>query len=255
MENTPNSLKEQLRQEVIALLGGGMQDLDIDGDSIDTAIKLAFRRYRQKSSNAVEEAYTFLTLQQEVNEYILPEETIEVRDIFRRRMGTGGIGDGSSGGIEFDPFDIAFTNLYLLQAGSMGGLLTFNLYNQYLNTASVMFGGKLNFTWNNVSKKLQVIRAPRDQEEVVLWIYKYKTDEFILSDTYSNMWITEASLAYAKQMIGESREMYSSLAGPQGGIQLNGSAMKAEAFQTLKDLDVQLYNYADGGQPLGFIKG
>ena len=251
----PETLKEQLREEVIALLGGGMQDLDIDPKSVTTAINLAFKRYRQKSSNALEEAYTFLTIHPDINEYILPSETIEVREIFRRRMGTGGIGDGSSGGMQFDPFDLAFTNLYLLQAGSQGGLLTFNLYNQYLNTASVMFGGKLDFTWNTVSKKLQIIRMPGDREEVLLWVYKQISDEVILSNPYSNMWMIEAAVAYSKQMIGESREMYGQLAGPQGGIQLNGSAMKAEAAQTLKDLDVQLANYADGGQPLGFLKG
>ena len=251
----PESLKEQLREDVMALLGGGMQDLDVDPKSITAAINLAFKRYRQKSSNALEEAYTFLTIHPDINEYILPSETIEVREIFRRRMGTGGIGDGSSGGMQFDPFDLAFTNLYLLQAGSQGGLLTFNLYNQYLNTASIMFGGKLDFTWNTVSKKLQIVRMPGDKEEVLLCVYKYINDEVILANTYSNMWMVEASLAYAKQMIGEAREMYGQLAGPQGGIQLNGAAMKAEAAQKLLELDIELRNYADGGTPLGFLKG
>ena len=247
----PQSLKEQLREKVEALLGGGMQDLDVDPKSITTAINLAFKRYRQKSSNALEEAYTFLTIHPDINEYILPSETIEVREIYPSfRMGTSGIGEGSSGGMQFDPFDLAFTNLYLLQAGSQGGLLTFNLYNQYLNTASIMFGGKLDFTWNTVSKKLQIVRMPSDREEVLLWVFKYINDEVILANTYSNMWLVEASVAYAKQMIGEAREMYSQLAVPQGGIQLNGAAMKAEAAQTLKDLDVQLANFADGGTPL-----
>lgn len=126
MATAPDTIRETLRQEVLSMVGGGMNDVEIDGESLNNAINLAFRRYRQRSSNAVEEAYTFLTLIPDVNEYILPSETIEVRDVFRRRMGTGGIGDGSAGGIQFDPFDIAFTNLYLLQASSMGGLLTFN---------------------------------------------------------------------------------------------------------------------------------
>ena len=250
----PQTLKDQLRQDVLALLGGGMQDLEIDNDSITTAINLAFRRYRQRSSNAVEEAYSFITVEAGINEYILPSETIEVRSVLRRRMGTGG-GIGASGGAQFDPFDIAFTNLYLLQAGSSGGLLTFNLYNQYLNTAAVMFGANVDFIWNTVSKKLQIVRNPEATEEMMLRIYKYIDDESILANTYSNMWIVDASLAYAKKMIGEAREMYSSLAGPQGGITLNGTQMKAEAEAILKELDEQIRLMVDGSTPLGVIKG
>jgi len=155
-DTAPTTAREKLRQSVLLSMGGNLIELDLDQETVDNSIDRALLFYRQYGSNAVEEAYSFLTIQVDINEYILPSETIEVRKVFRRRIGTGGTSDSSfQGGIEYDPFDLAFTNLYLLQANTMGGLLTFNLYNEYLNTASVMFGGNLNFTWNTVTKKFK----------------------------------------------------------------------------------------------------
>jgi GTPase involved in cell partitioning and DNA repair len=56
-------------------------------------------------------------------------------------------------------------------------------------------------------------------------------------------------------IIGEAREKFASISGPQGGTALNGAAMKAEA-QTQMDLLIeQLRLYVDGSQPLTFVIG
>jgi len=255
-DTAPTTAREQIRQGVLLALGGNLQDLQMDQESVDFAINRALMKYRQRSSNAVEEAYTFLTLQPDTNEYILPSETIEVRKLFRRRIGTGGTQDSSyQGGIEYDPFDLAFTNLYLLQANTMGGLLTFNLYNEYLNTASKMFGGDMNFTWQPTTKKLQIVRAPREFEEILLWVYMYRPEELLFIDPYAGLWLLDCSIAYAKQILGEAREKYQALAGPQGGISMNGSQLKAEAVAELALLEDQLKNFADGGMPTSFVIG
>lgn len=252
---TPTPEREKLKEQIRLALGGGMVNVEIDTDTLNYAIDRSFGKFRQRSSNSVQEAYSFLTVEPEINEYTLPKEVVEVREVYRRRMGTGGVSDGTNGGIQYDPFDIAFTNLYLLQASSMGGLLTFNLYNQYLDAASLMFGGKYNFSWNPVSKVLQIVRAPRDREEVLLSIYTYEPEESILANPYANMLILELSIAYAKLALGEAREKFASLAGPQGGVQLNGGALKAEALAELVRLDDMIKTYGDGGTPLGFYIG
>jgi hypothetical protein len=253
---TPTSAREEIREGVLTALAGNMVDLQMDQESVDFAINRALKKYRQRSSNAVEEAYSFLTMQPDINEYILPAETIEVRKVWRRRIGTGGTQDSSyQGGVEYDPFDLAFTNLYLLQANTMGGLLTFNLYNEYLTTASKMFGGDMDFIWNTVTKKLQLVRAPRAYEELLLQVYIYRPEEQLFIDPYAGMWLLDCSIAYAKLILGEAREKFASLAGPQGGITLNGAALKAEGAAELKELEEQIKNYVDGGQVCGPIIG
>ena len=89
------------------MLGDGMIDLDLDPIHYETALDRALTRYRQRSPNAVEESYSFLELIQDQNEYRLPDEIIEVRQVFRRAigsrtgMGAGGTlrGGGATGGI------------------------------------------------------------------------------------------------------------------------------------------------------------
>jgi hypothetical protein len=56
-------------------------------------------------------------------------------------------------------------------------------------------------------------------------------------------------------IIGEAREKFASIAGPQGGSQLNGTAMKAEAQAVMDAKIIELVNYVDGSQPLTFVIG
>jgi GTPase involved in cell partitioning and DNA repair len=56
-------------------------------------------------------------------------------------------------------------------------------------------------------------------------------------------------------IIGEAREKFASIAGPQGGGSLNGAAMKAEAKESMTDLIEQLKMYVDASQPLTWVIG
>jgi hypothetical protein len=56
-------------------------------------------------------------------------------------------------------------------------------------------------------------------------------------------------------IIGEAREKFGTIAGPQGGGTLNGSAMKAESQTQMDILIQQLVNYVDGSQPLSWVIG
>jgi hypothetical protein len=62
-------------------------------------------------------------------------------------------------------------------------------------------------------------------------------------------------VANAKVIIGEAREKFSTIAGPQGGGTLNGSAMKAEGQAQMDGLIEQLKMYVDGSQPLTWVIG
>jgi hypothetical protein len=59
----------------------------------------------------------------------------------------------------------------------------------------------------------------------------------------------------AKYIIGEAREKFATLAGPQGGTSLNGAAMKAEGQAMMDRCVADLYLYVDGSQPLTLIIG
>jgi hypothetical protein len=56
-------------------------------------------------------------------------------------------------------------------------------------------------------------------------------------------------------MLGEAREKFANVAGPQGQTSLNGQALKGEGKAEIEILEQDLVNYKDGGTPLTFVIG
>lgn len=251
------SQNDQSRQTVYdyckVMLGEGMIDVELDPVHYQTALDRALGVFRQRSDNAVEESYAFLTLKEEQNEYILPKEIQQVRQIFRRSIGSRS--GGGTGGTVFEPFNLAYTNTYLLSSTNMGGLLTYELFAQYQELVGKMFGSFINFTWNPQSRKLIIQQRPRSDEEVLLWVYNSRPDFNIIEDTYAGQWIKDYSLANCKIMLGQAREKFASIAGPQGGTALNGAALKAEGQADIDRLTEELKTSVSGGTGYTFIIG
>jgi hypothetical protein len=139
-------------------LADGIVDVELDQEHYEMSIKQAFNKYRQRSSNSVEESYAFLNLLPETQEYILPREVITVKQIFRRGIGSV-TGTTAS---QFEPFASGYLNTYMLVAGRVGGLVNYELFTQYQELSMKMFGGHMNFTWNTASKKLTLVRKMPD---------------------------------------------------------------------------------------------
>jgi hypothetical protein len=119
-----------------------------------------------------------------------------------------------------------------------------------------MFGGYFVYTFNPVTKKLQLMRDPKNTGEAVLiWTYNLKPEITLLSDYQISQWIKDYMVANCKMIIGEAREKFGTIAGPQGGGTLNGTAMKGEAQAQMDGLIQQLVNYVDASQPLTWVIG
>jgi hypothetical protein len=233
-----DTAKQSVYDYCKTMLGDGMIDIELDPKHYETALARSLAIFRQRSDNAVEESYVFLTLTESENEYILPKEIQQVRQIFRRSVGSR-TGNGT-GGTVFEPFNLAYTNTYLLSSTNMGGLLTYELFAQYQELVGKMFGSYINFNWNPQSRKLTIQQRPRGEESVMLLVYNVKPDFSIIDDTYSGQWIKDYSLANCKMMLGQAREKFAQIAGPGGGSSLNGAAMKAEAQAEIDKLDESL---------------
>jgi hypothetical protein len=137
-----------------------------------------------------------------------------------------------------------------------GGLATYDFYSQYVEQAGRMFGAYMNYTWNPVTKKIQLIRDPKGTgENVLLWTYNLKPEFNLLQDFQISQWIRDYMVAACKMIIGEAREKFGQIAGPQGGGTLNGQAMKGEAQAQMDKSIEELKNYVDGSQPITFVIG
>jgi|GEM_PF-2462704 len=59
---TLNEFKQEVFDYVRYSLGDGMVDVELDRQHYEQALKAAILRYRQRSSNSVEESYAFLDI-------------------------------------------------------------------------------------------------------------------------------------------------------------------------------------------------
>ena len=234
-------------------LGDGMVDVELDNAHYNIAIDKALAKYRQRSANAVEESFGFLTLETDINEYILPKEVMAVRECFRRSIGsrTGG-GDG---GTLFEPFNLAYSNTYLLSSSNMGGIATYMMFASYQKEVGKLFGSYIVFDFNPSTKKLRISQRPRGQESVLLWMYNYRPDFSLFEDPYGGIWIKDYALAQSKIILGEAREKFATIASPQGGTQLNGTALKAEGAAMIEKLEEELKNNVDNQPGMWFTRG
>ena len=222
-------------------------------DSYETAIKDALDRFRQRSDNSVEESYVFLPLVKDQNDYTLADEIIEVRQIFRRSIGSRS--GGGDGGTLFEPFNLAYTNTYLLASSNMGGVATYNMFSQFQELVGRMFGSFIEFKWNTTTKKLTILQRPRQGEEVLMYVYMYRPDTELFKDYLAKKWIKDYTLAKCKFMLGEARSKFNTIAGPQGGTTLNGDALKQEALAEMERLDAEVKTQTAGGQGYSFLIG
>lgn len=252
------SSSEQERQKVYnycrTMLGDGMIDVELDPIHYETALNRSLTRFRQRSPNAVEESYFFLELKQDQNSYKLPDEIVEVRQLFRRSVGSrSGMG---SGGTLFEPFNLAYTNTYLLNGTMLGGIATYELFAQYQELVGRMFGSYIEYTWNPTTKILTLLQRPFMAGELILCrTYNYKPDFVIINDLYAKQWILDYSLANCKLILGEARSKFSSISGPTGGGNLNGADLKSAGKEELEKLDKELETLISGGTGYTFIIG
>jgi hypothetical protein len=256
MANTSDITLDTLKGNVIDYvklqLGDGIIDIELDAEHFEAAYDKTLGTYRQRATNAYEESYNFLELEEDVNVYTLPQEVQSVRQVFRRTIGNMNGPFSTS----FDPFSSATLNTYLLNYNQAGGLATYDFYTQYVELAARMFGGFVNYTFNPVTKQIQLIRDPRGTGETILiWAYNLRPEIQLLSDFSTSQWIKDYMVGASKSIIGEAREKFATIAGPQGGTALNGAAMKAEGQAIMDSKIEELKNYVDGSQPLTWVIG
>jgi len=231
-------------------LGDQMISVELDKEHYDMAINQALLRYRSRTEHSVEESYAFLDLLADTQEYILPKEITAVRQIFRRGVG------GLTNSTQFEPFSSGFLNTYMLVAGRVGGLTNYELFVDYQKLTMTMFGGYINYTFNEATKKLTIHRKMSgESESVLLWVYNYKPDQVLLNDIRAYAWIQDYAYSLAKHSLGEAREKFATVPGPQGGSTLNGTALKTEAKEEMAALMDDLTKYVDGSTPLTFVLG
>lgn len=248
--------RAEMIEDIKLRLGAGMVDVELDPEHYETAVRIAVRYYRQRSTNAQIEAFVFLEVQKDVSSYTLPQEIQEVRDVYRNNLG------GGMAGAYFDPFGASFANnIYMIQnpgqlsTGGSGFLATYDFAVGFQKLTARMFGREVQYTWDNATKRINFHRKFASNEEIGLHVYLARDEENLLTDDYARIWIEDMAMAQAKMMLGQGRGKFQSLAGPQGGITLNGAELKTEAQADIERLLTELKDGVEASMGYGFVIG
>jgi hypothetical protein len=118
-----------------------------------------------------------------------------------------------------------------------------------------MFGREVMFIWDPATKILTLERRFTAIEQVALHVYNVRPEAVILEDYNARPWLRDYTLAWCKQMLGEARSKFSTMAGPQGGFSLNGDAMKGEAKTEMDRLETELREFVDQHIGMPFVVG
>ncbi len=254
MSNTNSQVERQKVYDYVrTMLADGMIDVELDPQHYETALEKTINRFRQRSSHSVEDSYMFLELEKDKNDYRLPDEVIAVQSVFRRTLGSR---TGGGTGTNFEPFNLAYTNTYLLNSTMLGGIATYDMFAQYQEMVGRMFGSYIEFQWIQQSHTLRILQRPFTVGEIImLRCQNYRPDFNLITDLYAGQWIKDYTLAICKGILGEARSKFSQIAGPSGGSQLNGSDLKAASKEEIEKLDKELDTFVSGGTPMTFVIG
>ena len=253
MSDNPQEVRQQLYDYCRTMLGDGMVDVELDPIHYETALNRTLARFRQRSPNAVEESYSFLTLEKDKNDYILPAEIINVQSVFRRTLGSR---TGGGTGTNFEPFNLAYTNTYLLNSTMLGGIATYFMFASYQEMVGKMFGSYIEFQWIPTSRTLRILQRPfTEGESIMLRCQNYRPDYTLVNDIYAGQWIKDYALANCKIILGEARSKFANIAGPGGAGGLNGTDLKSAGKEEMEKLDKELETYVPGGTGLTWIIG
>lgn len=173
----------------------------------------------------------------------------------------------------FDPYSVgAQGTLNLISELGFGNyspaaqFLMMPLYEDVLRMQQIEFNDhirKSTFSFNIVDNKLEIFPVPTGTGRTKVYFEYMSRDEFehdsqtIQADSLSDysdipydfiqyrnindvgkQWIRKYTLALAKELLGAIREKYSSVPIPDGDIQLDGAALRAEA-QVEKDMLIE----------------
>lgn len=249
--------RAEMMEEIKRRLGYSMVDVELDPEDYDVAINVSMRYYRQRSTNSMIEAFAFIEVQPDVATYTLPADIQEVRAVYRNNLGGAGMA-----GAAVDPFALSFSNnIYMIQnpgnlsTGGPGVLATYDLSLSFQKLAGRMFGRDVLYTWDGATKRITFHRRFLAGEEVGLHVFMSRGEEALCGDHYARPWIEDMALAQAKFMLGQGRGKFSSLAGPQGGITLNGPELKAEAAAEITALLQELKDGVEASHGYGMTIG
>lgn len=222
--------------------------VELDDGHFDIAIDDAISEFRHRADNAYTKNYMLFNLVKNQQTYYLNDPVLgsnRVVDIIKvNRLAAMGSYQGNDSGI----YNQTFMNM-LKDAGTID-LTSIHLMANLSKELERIFAGNIMFTWHENSRVLNLQRKIARDETVILECVMERTEQDLIVDRWAKNWIKNWSNARLMEILGGIRSKFSSLAGPGGGISLNGSELLSRADAKFEQLRLQIENYEVGNNTM-----
>jgi hypothetical protein len=259
--NVPNYLtsytpyiktKQDLKAYIWRKLGGEANNIELTDANLNDAIDETLEIFMKYAYDGMMERYLPINLVQGTNTYTLPYETFAVLGVH-----TSGIDGGIIGGVPTNMFSI---NQYVASDLFRGGkidLLTYEMVNNMLSTIDVVFGKKVSFEFNSISRVLNLFEKPSIAEPALVHVYMrnvptYDQSGNESSNIYNEIWVRQFSTEKARHQWAINLMKFGGSNLP-GGVVLNVEAMLNEANTNIERLTTQLMD--ENTLPVAFFIG
>lgn len=234
-------VREQIKDAVIMRLGAPAITLELDQQQLDWAVDYALKIFENYAPREFFNYYVFTTVPGK-SIYSMPPEIGYVRNVFYKKSATFAF--------QASDLDGAIPIEYFYPGGAyssiQGGLIDpiqpiwgrmgeWHLYKQYEMTYSRLSSNLGGWEWLGDYGTIKLYPIPVAQYKVIVH-YIQKSKDW----PEATQAMIEGAFAYAKEIVGYIRRRIKNPPGPNGGIQLDGAEMVAEALEAQKKWEADL---------------
>jgi len=243
-DGSPDERRE-LHDTVRQILGEPSTKVELSKANIDICIDNALTQLRKYGGISYKRGFFFLDLKPNQQHYVLNDRCtgfntiVEVKGVFRLRSG---FFQGAYSGHDIYGY-AALKQLYTL--GSFD-LLTFHNVSHFIEELETLFATRITYQWVERLRELRLLNAIYHPERVLVDASIERTEQDLIVDRGTKLWLQRWAVAEAKMMLSQSRGKFQTLPGPNGSTVLNAQelitqseAEKAVLMEELEDMAMQ----------------
>jgi hypothetical protein len=136
-------------------------------------------------------------------------------------------------------------------------MLSFHLMSSYIKELEMLFANRIMFQFTEKTRQLRLFQQILNPERVLIDAMIERTEQDLMTNRETSLWIKRWALAEAKAILGQVRGKYLNLAGPNGSTSLNAQDLlsqseeeKRKLMEELHDPAMQNYNEVGMGADL-----
>jgi hypothetical protein len=114
----------------------------------------------------------------------------------------------------------------------------------YIEELETLFATKITYSWYEYNRELKVQQIIPGNERVLVDATFERTEQDLMTDRQTNLWLQRWAVAEAKQILSQIRGKFQTLPGPSGSTTLNSQELITQAETEKQELRLMLTDWS-----------